>query len=185
MRKNLPVLLVVIALGSGLAWSARQEGRSPDADWPMYNRDLMGTRFSPLDQITRGNVTELDQVWHYRFNRPDRDPITGPTAFEIYQQITPIVVDGVMYTSSGDRVVALRPETGEEIWVHELAEGRIASPRGVSYWPGDENIPARIFFTIWLPSTRSAASPRRRSATTARSRWRSRTWGRRSSTGTA
>jgi quinoprotein glucose dehydrogenase len=145
--RKLSLLLFVIALGAGLAWSARQEGRSPDADWPMYNRDLMGTRFSPLDQVTPGNVAGLEQVWHYRFNRPDRDPITGPSSFELYQQITPIVVDGVMYTTSGDRVVALRPETGLEIWVHELGDGRIASPRGLSYWPGDGDIPARIFFT--------------------------------------
>src|SRR5690606_9247892 len=68
------------------------------------------------------------------------------TAFELYQQITPIVVDGVMYMPSGDRVVALRPETGEEIWVHELEEG-LASFRGVSYWPGEGEIAPRIFFT--------------------------------------
>jgi len=111
----------------------------------MYHRDLSGTRYSPLADIDRTNVGRLELAWTYRFNRPGKR-ITGPSPFELYQQITPIVVDGVMYMPSGDRVVALRPETGEEIWVHELDEG-LASFRGVAYWPGDGDIPPRIFFT--------------------------------------
>ena len=116
------------------------------ADWPIYHRDPAGTRFSPLTEITTANVGGLELAWHYKFNRADRPRITGPSLFELYQQITPIVVDGVMYLPSGDRVVALRPDTGEEIWVHELDEG-LASFRGVAYWPGDGDIPARIIFT--------------------------------------
>ena len=45
--------------------------------------------------------------------------------------------------------MALRPETGEEIWRHELKEG-LASFRGVTYWPGAETHEPRIFFTtLW------------------------------------
>jgi glucose dehydrogenase len=29
------------------------------ADWPMFNRDLAGTRYSPLTQINTGNVSKL------------------------------------------------------------------------------------------------------------------------------
>ena len=119
--------------------------RSPAADWPMYHRDLAGTRFSPLTGITPANVDRLELAWTYMFNRPDRERISGPSSFELYQQITPIVVDGVMYMPSGDRVVALRPETGQELWVHELDEG-LASFRGVSYWAGNGEHPPRIFF---------------------------------------
>ena len=36
-------------------------------DWPMYNRDLAGTRYSPLTQINTANVTKLEQVWSFRF----------------------------------------------------------------------------------------------------------------------
>ena len=112
----------------------------------MYHRDLAGTRYSPLTQITPANVAGLELAWTYRFDRAGRPRISGPSPFELYQQITPIVVDGVMYLPSGDRVVALEPDTGEEIWVHELAEG-LASFRGVAYWPGDGDIAPRIFFT--------------------------------------
>jgi quinoprotein glucose dehydrogenase len=51
-----------------------------------------------------------------------------------------------MYLPSGNRVVALEPETGKEIWRHELSEG-LASFRGLSYWPGDGTVPPRILFT--------------------------------------
>jgi len=125
---------------------AAEAARTAAGDWPMYHRDYAGTRYSPLAEITADNVTGLELAWHYRFNRQDRPRISGPSAFEIYQQITPIVVDGIMYLPSGDRVVALDPDSGEEIWVHELDEG-LASFRGVAYWPGTDEIPARIYFT--------------------------------------
>jgi quinoprotein glucose dehydrogenase len=116
------------------------------ADWPMYHRDYAGTRYSPLDQIGTDNVTALEPAWVYRYNRADRPRITGPSLFEIFQQVTPIVVDGILYLPAGDRVVALEPETGEEIWVHELDSG-LASFRGVAYWPGTDDVAARIYFT--------------------------------------
>ena len=127
--------------------AAAQDGvRGPEADWPMYNRDLAGTRYSPLAEINTSNVATLVPAWTYRFNREGHEPISGPSHFELFQQITPIVVKGVMYLPAGDRVVALEPETGREIWVHELDEG-IASFRGVSYWAGDGDHAPRIFFT--------------------------------------
>ena len=33
------------------------------ADWPSYNRDLAGTRYSPLRQVSVTNVDELRQAW--------------------------------------------------------------------------------------------------------------------------
>jgi quinoprotein glucose dehydrogenase len=150
MRLRYAVLFSAI-LGLGIAGFAQQKAkRSPDADWPTYNRDLAGTRYSPLTQINTTNVARLTQVWSYRL-RPaagvsvpaiDR-PASGS---EIFQEITPIVVNGVMYMPSGNRVVALEPETGKEIWRYELPEG-IASFRGVAYWPGDGGVPPRILFT--------------------------------------
>jgi quinoprotein glucose dehydrogenase len=43
-----------------------QSTKTPPADWPMFNRDLAGTRYSPLAQITAANVATLKQVWSYR-----------------------------------------------------------------------------------------------------------------------
>ena len=125
----------------------RAQARPADAraasgggDWPTYNRDLAGTRYSPLTQINTKNVSTLVQAWSYRL-RPEPGvsvpAIDKPaSSFEIFQQVTPIVVNGVMYLPSGHRVVALEPETGKELWRYELPEG-LASFRGVAYWPGD------------------------------------------------
>jgi len=112
----------------------------------MFNRDLASTRYSPLKQIDTSNVSKLTQAWHYRFNREGKT-ISGLSASELYQEITPIVVNGIMYTPSGDRVVALEPETGKELWAYEMPDKALASFRGVSYWPGDRNNPPRVIFT--------------------------------------
>jgi glucose dehydrogenase len=134
------------------AQARRAEARlaSEGGDWPTYNRDLAGTRYSPLTQINTKNVSTLVQAWSYRLRpEPGRSvpAVDKPaSSFEVFQEVTPIVVNGVMYLPSGHRVVALEPETGKEIWRYELPEG-LASFRGVAYWPGDGSVRPRIFFT--------------------------------------
>ena len=108
------------------------------ADWPSYNRDLAGTRFSPLRQISATNVDELRQAWSY--------PLGGGDGALEGSELTPLVVDSVLYATAADRVVALRADTGEEVWRFALAQGA-PSQRGLAYWPGDDATPARIFFT--------------------------------------
>jgi glucose dehydrogenase len=114
----------------------------PARDWPMFNRDLAGTRYSPLTQITTANVATLSQVWSYRLQ---------PTGFRFAtagggSELMPIVINGVMYISTQTRVAALAPESGKEIWSYDVSAGQ-ASPRGVAYWAGDRQNPARILFT--------------------------------------
>lgn len=61
-------------------------------------------------------------------------------------EATPIVVNGIMYMPTPyATIVALNPDTGEEIWTYKLDHGR-AGARGVSYWPGDKTTPASLFF---------------------------------------
>src|SRR5690349_6867722 len=112
-------LLSLTLLASAIAQRSAARG---DGDWPMFLHDLAGTRYSPLTQINPTNVSRLTRAWFYAFNCP-RKPIRGQSAFELYQEVTPIVVDGVMYLPAGDRVVALKPETGEELWTYEVAGG--------------------------------------------------------------
>ncbi len=114
---------------------------SDGADWPMYRRDLAGTGYSPLTQITTDNAASLTEAWTYSVAAEASDGGSGPRS-----QVTPIVVDGVMYLPAADRVVALEPATGREIWRHEVADGA-PSRRGVSYWPGDDGTPPRIIVT--------------------------------------
>ena len=50
---------------------AQETERPAGADWPTYNRDLAGTRFSPLDQINTRTVRDLEEVWSFRFHPED------------------------------------------------------------------------------------------------------------------
>ena len=127
--------------------SAPEESDAPQAmtpadagDWPMYRHDLAATGYSPLAEITTSNVADLTAVWTYSLDA-EESAGRGPSS-----QATPIVVDGVMYLPAADRVVALDPDTGSEIWRHPVADGT-PSRRGVSYWPGDDATPARIIVT--------------------------------------
>ena len=124
--------------------------RDRSGDWPTYNRDLAGTRFSPLTGINTGNVRKLAPAWTFYMpeikGQPDGGGISGEP------EITPLVINGVMYLTARDRVVALEPETGKVIWSHAMEAGQLASPRGVAYWAGDRNNPPRVIFTAGQPS---------------------------------
>ena len=109
------------------------------ADWPSYNRDLAGTRFSPLRQISPTNVDELRQAWSYPLGPTESGTLEG-------SELTPLVVDGILYATAADRVIALRADTGAEVWRFALPQG-MPSQRGLAYWPGDAAVAARIFFT--------------------------------------
>ncbi|MBV8730633.1 MAG: PQQ-binding-like beta-propeller repeat protein [Acidobacteriia bacterium] len=130
--------ILTLAVGALLPLARTQQtGKAPVfGDWPMYAGNLAGTKYSPLTQIDAMNVSRLAPAWSYR--------LAERGAFET----TPIVVDGVMYLPAGNKVVALDPQTGNEIWTFQLPAEQPGT-RGVSYWPGDgtsEN-PPRIFFT--------------------------------------
>jgi PQQ-dependent dehydrogenase (methanol/ethanol family) len=73
--------------------------------WPTYHGNESGNRFSPLNQINTTNVQQLAPKW--MFNIP-----AAPRAL----QVTPVVVDGVMYVTSVNEAYALDARTGREIW---------------------------------------------------------------------
>ena len=81
------------------------------ANWLMYNRTYSGWRYSPLDQITPANIKKLVPKWIF----------SGGALGE--QQMTPVVNDGVMFTTSTalayNRVHAINARTGELLWKHE------------------------------------------------------------------
>ena len=101
MRTSLGVLLFLPSIFA-------QSNKTPAADWPMFNRDLASTRYSPLSQITTANVAKLAQVWSYRLQPSNFRFATAGGAAEV----VPLVVNGVMYISTQTRVVALNPEIG-------------------------------------------------------------------------
>jgi glucose dehydrogenase len=131
------------------AGTQQPPGEKIGGDWPMYRHDLAGTGYSPLAEVNTRNVATLTQVWTYRL-QSDAPAAAVPAgrggAGALNSEATPIVVDRVMYLPAANRVVALEPETGREIWRH-LVSGAAPSRRGVAYWRGDGNSPPRIIFT--------------------------------------
>ena len=94
-------------------------------EWPTYGHDSGGMRFSPLKQITPGNVARLRRAWVYHMKPPDAR-LAGCSNM-------PLVVNGAMYaTTPYGRVVALDPITGKEVWVYSLPSGQ-PSTRGLEY----------------------------------------------------
>ena len=92
--------------------------------------------YSPLDQVNASNFNKLEVAWRFKTDA------LGPRP-EFNLQSTPLVVNGVMYTTAGTRraVVALNPTTGEMLWMHSMNEGtrgeaapRQLSGRGLAYW---------------------------------------------------
>jgi quinoprotein glucose dehydrogenase len=101
-------------------------------EWPTYGHDYGDSRFSPLAQITPGNVASLKPAWTFHMRTPDRQ-----TRGFASSEDTPIVVGGLMYVSTPyGRVVALDAETGKERWAYQVPDGDQPATRGVSYWPG-------------------------------------------------
>jgi len=113
----------------------------PTAEWPAYGGDAGGLRYSPLTQIHRGNVAQLEVAWvHHSGDVSDGTQGITRTSF----QATPIVVNDSLYYCTGfGRVFALDPETGAERWSFdpELKARKLTglyplTCRGVAYWPG-------------------------------------------------
>ena len=82
-----------------------------EVDWPSYGNDIGNSRYANLDQITPANVSQLKQAWVFHTGL-----LSDP---KMSMEMTPLVVNGVMYVTSGDDdVFALDPTTGKQIWAY-------------------------------------------------------------------
>ncbi len=160
----------VLLTAAGFYALAQSKGGAADyaKEWPTYGHDAGGMRFSPLAQITPANVSGLKVAWTYHMKpagpapaatqapaagegeTPDAPPAGGGrirfgSGFSP-SEVTPLVIDGVMYLSTPySRVVALDSTTGKEIWAFKLPAGN-PSTRGVEFFAGDRQTAAQIVF---------------------------------------
>jgi quinoprotein glucose dehydrogenase len=130
-------ILVTILLASSFAPGLYAQG-----DWPAYGNDQSGQRYSSLKQIDTKNVSKLRMAWQYGI---DPASFTNPAYPSIpTTEAVPIVVGGMLYTPTlHHSIVALEPESGEEIWKYDLSKAS-ATFRGVTYWQGDKEHPPAI-----------------------------------------
>jgi quinoprotein glucose dehydrogenase len=124
--------------------------KQPLSDWYAYGGDAGGSRFSPLDQIHRGNVAQLKVAWTYRTGELGE----GSTSrSKLTFEATPVLLGGSLYLSTAfGKVIALDPVTGAERWTFDPQVERnrhyseLAS-RGVAVWrdPKSEELRGRVF----------------------------------------
>lgn len=118
------------------AWIDSQRITNADAEpqnWLAHGRTSSEQRYSPLQQINASNVGELSLAWY-----TDLDTNRG-------QEATPIVVDGVLYsTSAWSKVQAVDAKTGRLLWQYDPEVPGIwdvraccgVQNRGAAVWKG-------------------------------------------------
>jgi len=101
----------------------------PAADWLSYNGDYTGRRYSALREINAGNVSQLKAQWVFHVPNSSR------------LEVTPVVVDGVMFVTAANDAYAMDAQTGRIIWhyARPITEGLIDDAsqhhnRGVGIW---------------------------------------------------
>lgn len=109
-----------------------------NADWPVYLGGKSRSLYSPLQQINRDNVSQLEVAWSY------------DTGDKSEYQANNLIVDGVLYTPSPTRkVIALDAATGRELWKWDPANERSGKgpprQRGLVYWKSDTGEDRRLF----------------------------------------
>ena len=127
------VVAATLLLVGGVA--AQQQSAATNGEWRRIGGDGGNTRYSPLDQINATNVKNLKVAWTWKGDN-------FGSGVEIKNENTPLMVNGVLYFTAGDRraVVAADPGTGETLWTYRYEEpatrttGIRKNNRGVAYW---------------------------------------------------
>ncbi|MBP7704551.1 MAG: PQQ-dependent dehydrogenase, methanol/ethanol family [Caulobacter sp.] len=110
---------------------------SNPGEWTTHGRTYGEQRFSPLEKINASTVKDLSLAWS--FDLPENRGI----------EATPLVADGVMYTTSSWSIVrAFDAKTGKLLWEHDPEVARKTGVkaccdsvnRGVALWKG------RVYF---------------------------------------
>ena len=101
----------------------------PAANWISYNGDYSGRRFSSLSEINPVNLAGLRVEWVFHAHNTSR------------LEVTPVVVNGLMFVTAANDASAVDARTGRVVWHHSwpISEGLIDDAsghinRGVAVW---------------------------------------------------
>jgi quinoprotein glucose dehydrogenase len=130
--RSYAALLVLILLMVSAGWGSEIPGPPSPAPvlrgWPALGGGPQGIRYAALDQINRTNVRQLEVAW------------TFDSGEEGGLQASPIVVDGVVYTTTPKHhVVALDAATGALLWKFDSGIALSGANRGVTYWASGDD----------------------------------------------
>ena len=139
-RRTVGSLTLAALLAS--AGPAPAQYGAADGEWRFYAGDGGHTQYTALDQIDASNVSDLEVAWRWQAENSTDRPFFN---FES----TPIMIGGVLYTSTGaSEVAAVDAATGETIWLYtprpkpgaedDPSRRPQGSGRGVAYWTDGE-----------------------------------------------
>jgi len=166
-RAMLALYKVIPAAKDSELTPAAAEDPATNGTWSRSNANAANTRYSPLSQINRENISSLEVAWVYH---------SGDGKGNI--RANPVIVAGVIFAPTvGKNMVAINGETGAEVWrfrppphgtpsssndparktlSHRHAQAPSAqgminigsgpAQRGLTYWAGDVGHGPRLFF---------------------------------------
>ncbi len=124
-QRKVRILTLVAAaalVGFGLAQTDEDMLNPPPGEWPQFGRDSVANRYSPLDQINKDNVADLQLAW------------VRDIGYRQTFQGTPVEYDGLLYIATQTGVMALDATNGATVWTYSAPnEGetiRDSAPRG-------------------------------------------------------
>ena len=122
-KLNAPIFAAIDVLPEHLV------AQPPAANWPSYNGDYTGRRYSSLAEINVNNANQLRTQWVFHADNSNR------------LEVTPVVVNGLMLVTAANHAFALDARTGRTAWHYERpdTEGLIDDAsrhlnRGVGLW---------------------------------------------------
>ena len=124
-------MMVIVTVGAQeLAQTTHQSSppqitTSGQTNWPLHNLDIGGSRYADIDEINTANASRLALAWSFEAG-----------AANSITQVTPLVVDGVMYLNAGSTLFALNAVTGESVWTMKMDDSLEARGRGPTYGDG-------------------------------------------------
>ncbi len=120
--------VLFVAVATAVQFADGQNRKS----WTDYGGGADNSHFTPLSQIDKANVGQLEVAWNYP---------QGSTGFN------PIVAGNVIYVlTAGNSLAALDGTTGKEIWIHANLTGITA--RGINYWESKDHKDRRLIFSM-------------------------------------
>ena len=135
---------VSLAIGTILPALAAAQAAKHTGEWPAYGNDPGATKYSPLTEIHRGNVAQLQVAWRWRTGeQPIAASATTRAARPGNFQTTPVMVgDTLFFSTPYARVVAMNAATGQPYWSYDPGGAQAGQPsngtgfvhRGVATW---------------------------------------------------
>jgi quinoprotein glucose dehydrogenase len=119
------IVLAVAIVSRALAYGYPQTTKttSENRDWPAYGGGPFGDHYSPLTQINRSNVKQLQIAW--KFDTGEQGGL----------QTSPLIVDGILFgITPTQKIFALNAATGDRIWVFDPGIKGTQPDRGLAYW---------------------------------------------------